>query len=169
MQCLRTLGTNMKKPILLTTVLLFSLNAFAQTKRPFMQFTSYPTVTLCEFARSPDLYDGKVVRVVGLAYISADNTLVLRSDEIVKGKCEGRDSMATLWARRSPGVTTLVDAFIKKLTLHTPEHKRTSVEVETIGKVVDGDKNHTSCFGPRFWIEATSIKQLSPAMPLFLE
>jgi hypothetical protein len=159
----------MKKLILLTMALLLSSSAFAQKRYSFTQPASYPTVTLCQFARNPALYDGKMVRVVGLAYISTDNTLVLSSDETVKGQCEGRGSKATIWARRSPGTSSLVDKFIEKLSKHTAEHKRVSVEVEIVGKVVDGNKNHTSCFGPRFWVEATYIKQLAPTVPLFLE
>jgi hypothetical protein len=155
----------MKKLILLTTALLLGSNAFAQKRNSFTQPASYPTIKLCQFASNPALYDGRMVRVVGLAYVSPSNTLVLSSDETVKGQCEGRDSMASIWARRSPGTGSLVDEFIKKLNRHGTEHNRISVEVEVVGKVTDG----FSCFGPRFGIEANSIRQLSPSVPLFLE
>jgi len=154
----------MKLLILSMAALLFSSNAFAQSRRSFAQPTSYPTATLCEVARNPAPYEGKIVRVVGLAFISTDKTLVLRSDETVEGQCEGRDSMATIWARRSPGTRNLVDEFLKKLNKHAAEHDRVSVEAEIIGKVTSG-----GCFGPRFGIEASSIRQLSPSKPLFLE
>jgi hypothetical protein len=157
------------KLILLITALLISSNAFAQTRRSFAQPASYPTVTLCEFARNHALYDGKIVRVVGLAYVTADKRLFLNGDGALKGQCEGRDSTATIWAGRSPSADNPVDEFIKKLSRHTAKHERLSAKVEVVGKVVDGDKNHISCFGPRFWVEATSIKQLAPTVPLFLE
>src|SRR5579885_1353619 len=104
------------KLILLITTLLISSSAFAQNRRSFAQPSPYPTVTLCEFARSQTLYDGKVVRVVGLAYVTADKRLFLYDDGAVKGQCEGRDSTATIWAGRSPAKGNSVEEFIKKLS-----------------------------------------------------
>jgi hypothetical protein len=159
----------MKRLILLATTLLLSSNVLSQDRHPFALATSHQTVALCELTHNPDLYHGKTVRVVGVAYSLADNTLVLRSNVTAEGGCEDEDSIAAVRPERSPGTSNPVDAFIKKLSVRTVGQKRVSAEVEIIGKFADGAKDSTNCFGPRFSIEANSIKQLSPAMPLFLE
>ncbi len=160
----------MKRLILLaaTLTLLLSSTAISQDRHPFAQATSHQTVTLCELTHNPDLYHGKTVRVVGVAYSVDDKALVLRSNVTAKGGCEDEDLFAAVRPEHSD-TSNPVDAFIKKLSVRTVGRKRVSAEVEVIGKFADGAKDLTDCFGPRFSIVANSIRQLSPAMPLFPE
>lgn len=61
------------------------------------------------------------------------------------------------------------DGLIQRMRFSSVENWRVNAGVEVLGKFDKGVKGLTDCFGPRFLIEAYSIRRPSPAAPSFLE
>lgn len=158
----------MKRLILsVTAVLLFGFNAYAQRRHSLVLPTSHPTVPLCELARDPALYHGKIVRVVGVANGSTGNTFNLHAVEETDGRCEAKYAASVVLVTRPVGVGQPLEEFFAQASFPFPEHRRMKVEVS--GKFDSGAESFRGCFGPRFLIEADAVKRLSPATPLILE
>ena len=159
----------MKRLVLLAMTLLFSFSANSQGRRPLPRVLSYPAVTLCELARDPDLYHGMTVRVVGVADSPTGSTLILRSAGVTKGQCGTEEAVFVVRPARAAGMGGLSRGFFNETGVHPAMRGRAAAKVEVVGKFDKGVKGLTDCFRPRFSIEADSVKQLSPAIPLFLE
>lgn len=106
---------------------------------------SPPTVTLCDLARYPDWYDGKVVRVEAPAFGIYEGIIII--DE----SCNSPDAWAGVGIDRDYGQGSDAEAFIND---SRPQIRKARI-------IVTGRFDPSAsmgCFGPRFGIDATNIE-----------
>ena len=154
--------------MLSAAALLIGSNAYAQQRRQFAPTPPGASVTVCELVRNPDLYHGKIVRVVGVGYGLPGGAFKLSDDEEAESRC-GADGAVAVRPVRTSGMNRPFEASAEKAGDASTRHTRVKARVEVVGKFDKGVDGLTDCFGPRFSIEAGAVRRLSPATPLFLE
>jgi hypothetical protein len=114
-------------------------------------------VSLCELARTPGAYDGKLVRVEALGSVTSSPVFSESYVIIVEVGCSESDGWASVQLDGSSRLTTEADEFVNSTR---PESRRAKV-------VVEGRFDRWAslgCFSPKFGIKGAQITIVSPVI-----